>query len=105
MIFTADRHKFIAGFENGLLRVYPLENDSETVFNLDMLGSYWEFNMHDNDAGISVHYRIFIIWFEIIGTSATLRVPSPYVFFHAKLRIRQPEVENARTLKRLKVES
>jgi len=51
MIFTADRHKFVAGFENGVLRVYPLESDPEEPFDLDMLGSYWEFNMHDNDTG------------------------------------------------------
>ena len=41
----------------------------------------------------------------IIGTSATLCVGSPYVFSLAKLRIRQPEVKNAITLKRLKVET
>ena len=40
-----------------------------------------------------------------IGTFATLRVGSPYVFFRAKLLILQPEVENAINLKLLKVET
>ena len=34
-----------------------------------------------------------------------LCVGSPYVFFRAKLRVRQPEVENAITLKRQNVET
>ena len=51
MIFTSDRRKFICGFKNGMLRVYPLESDPETDFDLSMLGAYWEFNMHDNDTG------------------------------------------------------
>ena len=41
----------------------------------------------------------------VIGTSEKLRVGSPYVFFRAKLRVRQQVVENAVTLKRLKVET
>ena len=39
----------------------------------------------------------------IIGTSATLCVGRPFVFFCAKLRIRQQEAEDAITLKQLKV--
>ena len=46
-----------------------------------------------------------VVDFNIIGTSVTLRVGSSYVFLHAKLRIRQLKVENARTLKRLKVKT
>ena len=41
----------------------------------------------------------------VIWTSATLCVGSPYDFFRAKLRIRQPEVENVITSKQLKVET
>ncbi|CAK8686101.1 unnamed protein product [Clavelina lepadiformis] len=53
--FTADRRKLVAGLQNGLIRVYPLEGDPETAFDLDMLKSHWDLNMHDNDNGAVTH--------------------------------------------------
>ena len=59
--FTKDRHKLIAGFKNGLIRVYPLKSNPEADFDLHMLGPYWEHNMHDNDSG-----KLFQIYIESI---------------------------------------
>ena len=53
MGFTEDRHKFITGFNNGKLRVYPLEGDPDTTFDLDMMQAYFDMNMHDNTYGKS----------------------------------------------------
>ena len=45
------------------------------------------------------------LFFFFYETTVTLRVGSIYVFLRAKLRTRQPEVEKAKALKRLKVET
>ena len=51
-------------------------------------------------------YSIFLpICLYFIGTSATLRVGSPYVFFPEKIANLTTEVKNAITLKRLKVKT
>ncbi|XP_078493244.1 cilia- and flagella-associated protein 44-like isoform X2 [Ciona intestinalis] len=49
--FTTDRRKLVAGFRDGMIRVYPLEGDPELPFDLDMMGVHWDMNMHDNDTG------------------------------------------------------
>nr|CAB3230210.1 WD repeat-containing protein 52-like [Phallusia mammillata] len=49
--FSSDRHKVFVGFQNGQIRVYPIEADPEATFDLDMLGSNWNLNMHDNQHG------------------------------------------------------
>uniref|UniRef100_F6VRS6 Cilia- and flagella-associated protein 44 n=1 Tax=Ciona intestinalis TaxID=7719 RepID=F6VRS6_CIOIN len=49
--FTTDRRKLVAGFLDGMIRVYPLEGDPELPFDLDMMGAHWDMNMHDNDTG------------------------------------------------------
>ena len=51
MGFTGDRRKFLTGFQNGVVRVYPLEDDPELVFDIDMMQGYFEMNMHDNNYG------------------------------------------------------
>lgn len=58
MGFTADRRKFLTGFQNGILRVYPLGDDPEMVFDIDMMQGYFEMNMHDNNYGEA---RIFLL--------------------------------------------
>uniref|UniRef100_H2ZFC4 Cilia- and flagella-associated protein 44 n=1 Tax=Ciona savignyi TaxID=51511 RepID=H2ZFC4_CIOSA len=49
--FTHDRRKLVAGFRDGMIRVYPLEGDPDAPFDLDLLEASWDMNMHDNDSG------------------------------------------------------
>ena len=51
------------------------------------------------------NFSEFRPFFLISATLRVNRVGSPYFVFRAKLRNRQPEVKNATTLKRLKVET
>ena len=51
----------MTGFANGLIRIYPLEDEEEEEFDLSQLDKFWSLNMHDNTNGTEVVSCLTII--------------------------------------------
>ena len=70
----------MTGFANGLIRIYPLEDEEEEEFDLSQLDKFWSLNMHDNTNGTEVVSRLFYYFSFVVKVEVNVGLTISFCF-------------------------